>query len=86
MKRFWMNFSATNKELLPVISLGCGVTARNKEEALAIVQEKIFNGKKMPTPSEVIENIDISSLDEKHIRPNMGSIFLPGIWFPLGFN
>jgi hypothetical protein len=28
---------------------------------------------------------DVATLDQGHVRPNMGSIFARGIWFPLGY-
>jgi hypothetical protein len=34
---------------------------------------------------EVIEDIDIATLDPKHVLPNMADPSQPGIWFPVGY-
>jgi hypothetical protein len=32
--------------------------------------------------TEVIEDIDISLLDQNHVIPNMGVVTFKGVWFP----
>ncbi|MGE6218446.1 hypothetical protein ACQKCH_01370 [Nubsella zeaxanthinifaciens] len=87
MIRYWFEFDFEN--YLPVPSgtrTGCGVTAYSYEDALNIINEKIFN--KIPTApiKQVVENVDISILDKGHVLPNMGLPNVRGIWFPLGYN
>lgn len=79
--RFWFEFKRSNKDHNAVIVYGCGVTAYNKEDAITIMQEKVFKNK-MPTIEKVIENVNIFELDEGHVIPNIGNIFVRGIWFP----
>ncbi len=86
MKRFWIKFEQVQgKSLQMGLQLGCGVTANSQDEALSIIQKNIFEHDQIPKISEISENIDISTLDPKHVQPNMGSIFKKGIWFPLGY-
>lgn len=86
MKRFWIEFSPDNDRPLPMFAKrGVGVTARSKEDALAIVRDAIFASAALPFVSTLIEDIDVSTLDELEIRPNMGNPIRFGIWFPVGF-
>jgi hypothetical protein len=86
MKRYWMEFAGdADTELVPFAARGVGVTAATKEAALAVVYATIFGGHTHPKVVKLIEDIDISTLDEGHVRPNMGNPVAPGIWFPLGF-
>jgi hypothetical protein len=64
---------------------GCGVTAPSKEYAIDIIKKKVFKNSELPEIIEFVENIDIRTLDENHVRPNMGNPVVPGIWFPLGY-
>jgi hypothetical protein len=33
--------------------------------------------------ARVVQNVDISTLEENHVRPNMGNPVVRGVWFPL---
>lgn len=89
LHRYWFLFDP--KELhnsLPVLNLGCGVTAYSKTEAITLIREtfaKLFINHTLPEIVECIEDVDVSQLDPNHIRPNMGNCVRLGIWFPLGF-
>ena len=50
------------------------------------MKQKIFKDLEFPEIEEAIEGVDIRSLDENHVRPNMGNPAAPGIWFPLGYS
>jgi hypothetical protein len=83
---YWIEFDAKQRDALPVGALlGCGVTAESYTDAINLVQQKLFGGGTVPQISKCIENVDISTLDSGHVRPNMGSPLKRGIWFPLGF-
>jgi hypothetical protein len=48
------------------------------------LQEHIFpNG--LPQVAVMIQDVDVSRIDEQHVLPNMGNVLERGIWFPLGF-
>ncbi len=86
MIRYWLKFDSTNADKLPPgLQIGCGVTALNFNDALSIVKENIFKGQEIPELRDQKENIDISTLDQRHVVPNMKDPTLRGIWFPLGY-
>jgi hypothetical protein len=83
LHRFWFRFKAGNDSNTP--RPGCGVTASNYDDALAILNETVFAGKRLPEIEHVIENVDISTLDQKHVIPNMEAPGWRGVWYPRGF-
>lgn len=84
LQHFWFRFSPDG----PGAShrLGCGVTAYSREDALVILRSTVFHGGEMPAITEVIEDVDILALDQKHVRPNMEAPTWRGVWFPKGFS
>lgn len=78
MHPYWVTFS--NLGNFSGLGLGVGVTGHNQGDALSLIEEAFG-----PLTINTIEAVeDVASLDQGHVRPNMGSIFLRGIWFPLG--
>lgn len=67
------------------LNLGCGVTAYDYNDALALLREKVFKGGVVPRILEFKEDVDISLLEQKHVRPNMENPTIRGIWFPMGY-
>jgi hypothetical protein len=86
-RRYWIEFDKSLPySLLPGgLLLGCGVTARSQADALALVQELIFQGNPVPSIHKIVEDVDISTLDANHVLPNIGMPLTPGIWFPWGY-
>jgi hypothetical protein len=83
--RFWIKVDeATAPSAAAVSRLGYGVTAYNLEDALALLTDRVFGGHAPPVES-VVENVDVSTLDEGHIRPNMEAPTFRGVWFPKGY-
>jgi len=33
-------------------------------------------------PLKVVEDVDVRTLDQGHVVPNMGAVNFPGVWFP----
>ena len=83
-RKFWFRFDIPASELPIGVGLGCGVNARSLELALEMVRERVFAGP-LPALSVVIEDVEISSLDEEHVLPNLGDVFAEGVWFPKGY-
>ena len=84
MKRYWFEFEDDH---IPVgLKLGCGLTAFDYEDAVQILNRKVFKGRVIPIPNKVIEDIDVSTLDALHVLLNMAAPNVRGIWYPLGFN
>jgi hypothetical protein len=63
------------------INLGCGVIAFSREDALALLRERVF----LPV-LEVIDDITRTALDQKHVVPNLGRVEERGVWFPQGYD
>ena len=82
LKRYWFRF-----ESLPydVLNLGCGVTALDLEDAKSLLGQSVFKDRNWPQIVEVIENVDISTLDQGHVVPNMEPPVWRGVWFPKGY-
>ena len=81
LRRFWFSFEGLPS--FSVLNVGCGVTAYTYDDALHLLKDRVF-AQSLPACS-VIEDIDISTLDENHVRPNMGVVTQRGVWFPLGY-
>ena len=86
LRRYWFEFIFTTPfPNPPGTGLGCGVTAHSQEDAIKILDEKIFTKIKRPEFSNVIEDVDIQTLDHGHVISNMGVPIYRGVWFPLGY-
>ncbi|MEM9683668.1 MAG: hypothetical protein AAF942_10425 [Pseudomonadota bacterium] len=83
---YWIEFDLSIDDDPPFgFLLGCGVTAFTQDDALAIVRDLAFGGTNLPRITKLIEDVDVRTLDEGHVRPNMGTVSIRGIWFPLGY-
>lgn len=89
LHRYWFEFAIAPGELgqFPSYSglgWGCGVTAHNYDDAIAILRDRIFKSDPVPEIAQVVEDVDLSELDEGHVRPNMTAPTERGVWFPAG--
>lgn len=84
LHRYWFRFGPHGKPLPIGVRAGCGVTARDKDDALSLLRERVFAGEPPPILQE-IEDVDVSSLDPLHVIPNMDSVLVRGVWFPKGY-
>jgi hypothetical protein len=73
LRRYWFK----TKELH-----GVGVTAYSLEDAKSLVKEVVTYVDWDFDELEIIENVDIRSLDEGHVLPNMGAPNFRGVWYP----
>ncbi|HEY1199870.1 MAG TPA: hypothetical protein VGE79_02765 [Niastella sp.] len=86
-RRFWFEFEIdTAFNFPPGIGFGCGVTAFDYEDAIKILGDKVFSTINRPPFKRVIEDVDIRSLDQGHVIPNMKAPIYRGVWFPLGYD
>jgi hypothetical protein len=84
LRRYWFEFEIPQAHArLVVYGLGCGVTAYNYDDAISLMKELVFSKLEMPPIRSVIEDVDVSTLDVKHVRVNMGVPVNRGVWFPL---
>ncbi len=88
LRRFWIEFE-------PPLYLGregyalsgwlhhaCGVTAYSLDDALYLIKEQLCWGRPLPPTRKIIEDVDVSTLDSNHVRPNMGVPIWRGVWYP----
>jgi hypothetical protein len=85
LRRYWITFARHAEFDHPAVMYGVGVTAWDSTDAMDIVRTTIFTDRELPRVESVTEDIDISTLDEGHVRPNMALPFKRGVWFPLGY-
>jgi hypothetical protein len=87
MVRYWIQFEIAPDELetFPeylLVGRGCGVTASDMKDAKHLLRDRLFRQSPIPTIKVVIENVDVSTLDEFHILPNIGVPVVRGVWYP----
>jgi hypothetical protein len=83
LRKYWFRFQRFAKPT--PLNLGCGVTAYNYDDALALLAARVFLGEPVPPIAQVIEDVDISTLDPKHVLPNLETPVQRGVWFPKGY-
>src|SRR4051794_4378996 len=85
--RYWGEFDFPDGDEPPIgTRRGIGVTTLDGDDALGLVAAGVFAGNEMPPVRHVRENVDVSTLDEKHVMPNMAPANRRGVWFPLGYD
>ena len=86
LRRFWIDLDLEGKSDMPSsVDMGFGITAHSLDDALQLLRELVFRGQELPRLNRVKEDVDISMLEPKHVRANMGNPVVRGVWFPLGF-
>lgn len=73
LRRFWFRLSA---------GLGIGVTAATEVEAKAMAEAERRLSFPNATITSVILDVDVSTLDPRHILPNIGPSVRYGVWYP----
>ena len=83
LHRFWFTFK--NPPRFIPLGLGCGITAYDYADAMALLEESVFSKTSALVVDSAIEDIDVQTLDQKHVIPNHGLLTIRGVWFPLGY-
>lgn len=78
LRRYWIEFD----ERVAGVSRRFGVTAIDLDDALGLIGRA--GAGPLPRPTLVVADIDVSTLDEGHVLPNMDPPNWRGIWFPIG--
>ena len=87
LRRFWIAFVPGDQRVFAAgVGLGCGVTAFDVPDALAIVALDVFGGAAVPEVARVVEDVDVSTLDAGHVLPNMSPPNARGVWFPAAYS
>lgn len=71
--RYWFSSSC---------SLGVGVTAFSAADAEALIRDAGLRPGIDVDLEHYISNVDVRSLDQSHVVPNMGPPNVRGVWFP----
>ena len=86
LHRYWLIFDVAGEVHVPSrLRLGCGVTAYDRNDAMNILEREVFGGGLVPKVIQTIEDVDVSTLDENHVLPNMETVTLRGVWYPKGY-
>ena len=73
LRRFWFPTPG---------NLGIGVTAYTVKEAEELACELADKFQWELVSGDVVEDVDVSTLDQKHVIPNMSPPNFHGVWFP----
>ena len=73
LRRFWFRLS---------VGLGIGVTALTEAEARVLAEAERERSFPHAVITSVIPDVDVSTLDPKHVLPNIGPSGGSGIWYP----
>jgi len=80
LHRYWIQFTKVSQP--SVLNTGCGVTAYSEEDARQLVSELVFPIYGERNITSIIGDVDLSTLDQGRVIPNMTSHFPRGVWFP----
>jgi hypothetical protein len=72
LTRYWFRTSG---------SRGYGVTGYSLKDAEDLLREFGYPASG-DSFIEVVENVDVQTLDQSHVVPNIGPVNFRGIWFP----
>jgi hypothetical protein len=87
LTRYWIELDLPDgHEPPPGTRLGIGVTALDRDDALRLVAERVFQAEEVPPLKLLREDVDVSTLDQGHVAPNMALPNWRGIWFPRGYD
>jgi hypothetical protein len=86
LTRFWIEFDYSTQNEPPAgTRIGVGVTAIDRRDALRLVAHRVFGDGPLPTVKEIREDVDVLSLHEGDVLPNLGPPHVRGVWFPMGY-
>jgi hypothetical protein len=85
LTRFWIELDYSGHGVAPGTDLGVGVTAIDRGDALRLVAHRVFDDAPLPPVKSIRENVDVSTLDQRYVLPNIGPPHVRGVWFPKGY-
>ena len=80
LRRFW--FTLEVGESPSTLDFGCGITARDRIEAVEMLHQKVFPLFGTRQIATCTEDIEIDHLDPNHVQSNMGPCVVKGVWYP----
>lgn len=86
LKRYWFEFDYPKARLsfYGYIPIGdcCGITAYDYDDAIKIMHRFILRENEKPIFKRVVENVDISALEDENVKYNSGVPIWRGVWYP----
>lgn len=83
LHRYWIRWDEeASRDARTGSGLGCGVTAFDVDDAKRLVELVALQGDPLPAIAEILEDVDVRTLDAGHVLPNMGDPSVRGVWFP----
>jgi hypothetical protein len=82
LHRYWFRWDGDPHDLPAGATLGYGVSAVDRADAETLLSAALLSGGALPDGSEVIEDVDVRTLDQGHVLPNMGDPSVRGVWYP----
>lgn len=73
LRRYWFKIEKGH---------GFGVTAYSLDDAKLLVDRAAYDLGMNYEVLEVVEDIDVQTLDQSHVVPNMGAPNFRGVWYP----
>lgn len=73
LRRFWFPLST---------GLGIGVTASSETEARELAEDARARHFGNASFTGLIADVDVATLDQKHVMNNAGPVVVRGVWFP----
>lgn len=67
LRKYWFKFS--NPPEFNSLGFGCGVTAYNADDAVQILNEKVFSSTGVLGIESVVEDVILENLDSGHVIP-----------------
>lgn len=86
LTRYWFEFQRTKNVIAHGVQIGCGVTAFDYPDALQLLQVKMLKDDGIPEILNCLENVDIRTLDQGHVIPNVWPPTERRIWYPLFYH
>jgi hypothetical protein len=80
LHRYWFTFE--NSPQPSILNLGCGVTAVDEADARQMIEDQVYPAHGFQEIKGVVTDVDISTLDQGHVVPNMTMPLVRGVWFP----
>lgn len=80
LRRFWIRFENDRYS-----AFGYGVTAWTEGDALTLLCNAVGLEAATLTDLTIETDVDVSTLDQRHVIPNMDSPNWRGVWFPRGY-
>jgi hypothetical protein len=95
LHRYWFEFEkpdspGSDKDFALVSwpPFGCGVTAYDYDDAMALMKQLVFTDDPLPKITSVVQNVDMNVLlnENNHIGPYCSCAAWRGIWWPKASN